>query len=104
MCGFGDVFRHGICDKFRYDNLVTHVGWRIFRDIGEDHATRTRHSSSPTRNEGPDAAEETAEKIAHPVPSLKVERGWIERANPRNGGKTATRLIEVVRLLSMRRN
>jgi len=42
-------------------------------------------SLGPAPQEGPDPAKETAEKIADPMPKLKVEQGGIDRAVSRIG-------------------
>jgi len=45
-----------------------------------------------------DPAKEGAENIADTLSSLKVDRGGLDVADPRSGGKWTIRLIVVVRL------
>jgi len=46
----------------------------------------------------PHETEESAKETADPMPSLKVERSRVYRADPWSRGKTTTRLIELVLL------
>jgi len=85
-------------DVFRFDISVSHFGRLIFQDVGQDFATGMQRLAT---QDGSDPAKENAEKIADTVFSLKVERGVINGDDPRGGGKTATRLIDIVRLLRM---
>ena len=79
--GFSHVFR-------QYIPGSRWVGRLALRDIGQYFATGTQslaaHCFGPAPKELADPAEETAEKIADPVSSLKVERGGVDGTDPRS--------------------
>jgi len=89
-CGFCD----SIADMFRYDIFGSDVGRLMFCYIGKNLATSMTHVPQESSHE----TEESAQEIADLMPSLKVERNRIDRADPWSRGKTMTRLIEVVHL------
>jgi len=79
----------------RHDVAGTHVISRLAcRDIGHDFATGTQRLAAQHFGTAPqewaDPTEETAEKIAYPVSSLKVERGGIDGTEPRGGLSTSS--------------
>jgi len=85
---------------FRHDVAGTHVSSiHACRDIGKDFVTDTQilatHCFGLTPQEWSDPTEETAEKIAYPVSSLKVERSIVDGTDPW-GGKFTSSLISVV--------
>ena len=82
---------------FRHDVAGTHVVNRLAcRDISKDFATGTQrlaaHCFGHAPQEWTDITEETVEKIADHMASLKVERGAVDGTEPR-GDKSTSSLI-----------
>jgi len=82
---------------FRHDVAVTRVSSQLAcRDIGKDFGTGTQRLAAPCFGSAPqewlDPTEETADKIAYSVSSLKIERDAVDRTDPR-GGKSTSSLI-----------
>jgi len=92
------VFRQGISNIFRYGILARTSGDVFFEIFCPGTQRLAAYSLGPTSQARSHTAEETAEKIADPMSSLKIERGSIFRVYARSGGMTATRMIEVVLL------